>query len=160
MTDLFVATGHIHYSKSARLNAQTIVLTYQSNTHGYISNFLKRVVIQDVLAVAIGPVHGLILSQSRSLCDASMHTMYRCSEIHNPMLELTGNANKTSKQHCELGVARITRDLKDLQIIHIWFTENYSFLEKAELMFISTGLTAPQDSDTNCDKASETSAKI
>ena len=46
--------------------------------------------------------------------------MYRCAEIHNAMLELTGNANKTSEQYCELGDARITRDVKDFQIIHSW----------------------------------------
>ena len=29
MIDLFTATGHIHYSKSARLDLQTIALIYQ-----------------------------------------------------------------------------------------------------------------------------------
>ena len=57
MTDHFAATGHIHNSKSARLNLQTIALSNQNNTHGYISNFLKRVAIQYVLAVAIGPAY-------------------------------------------------------------------------------------------------------
>ena len=50
--------------------------------------------------------------------------------------------------------------MKDLQIIHSWFTENFPFPEKAELMFISMALTAPQHSDINCDKANEISAKI
>ena len=44
--------------------------------------------------------------------------MHRCAEIHNAMLELTENANKTSEQHCELRDARITRDVEDSQIIH------------------------------------------
>ena len=44
--------------------------------------------------------------------------MHQCAEIHDAMSELTGNANKTSEQHRELRVARITRDIKDLQIIH------------------------------------------
>ena len=43
-------------------------------------------------------------------------------------------------------VARIARDVKDLQIIHIWFTKNFPFPEKAGLMFISTAVTAPQHS--------------
>ena len=81
--------------------------------------------------------------------------MHRCAEIHNAMSELTGNANKTSEQHCELSVARITRDVKDLQIIHSWFTENYPFQEKVELMCISTGLIAPKDSDIISDRANE-----
>ena len=51
--------------------------------------------------------------------------MHRCAEIHNAMSELTENANKTSEQHLELGVARVARDVKDLQIIHSWLTENY-----------------------------------
>ena len=88
------------------------------------------------------------------------HTMHRCAEIHNAMLELTGNAYKTSEQHCKLRNARITRDVKNLQIIHSWFTENCSFLEKAELLCVSTGLTASQDSDINCDRANEIGVKI
>ena len=87
-------------------------------------------------------------------------TMHRCAEIHYTMLELTGNPSKISEQHCELGVARKTRDVRDLQIIHIWFTENYPYPEKTEHMFISTGLTAPQDSDINLVKASEIGTKI
>ena len=93
MIDLFTATGHINYSKSACLNLQTIALTYQNNIHGYILSFLKKLVIQYVLAVAIGPVYGLVLSQKWSLCDTLMHTMHPCVEIHNAMSELTGNAN-------------------------------------------------------------------
>ena len=46
------------------------------------------------------------------------YTMHRYAKIQTAMLELTGNANKTSEPHCELGVARITRDVKDLPIIH------------------------------------------
>ena len=65
--DLFTTAGHIHCSKSARLNLQIIALTSQNNIYGYISNSLKRLIIQDVLAVANGPVYGLVLSQSRSL---------------------------------------------------------------------------------------------
>ena len=160
MTDLFTASGHIHYSKKARLNLQTIALTYQNNIHGYISNLLKRLVIQYVLIVAVGPVYELVLSHSRFFCDALMHTMHPCAEIHNAISELTGNTNKTSEQHREQEVAKITRDMKDLQIIHSWFTENFPFPEKAELMFISTALTAPQHSDINCDKANEISVKI
>ena len=114
MIDLSTATGHIHYSESARLNLKTFALTYQNNIHGYISNLLKRLVIQYVLAVAVGPVYGLILLHSRSLCYTLMHTMYPCTELHNAMSELTRNANKTSEQYRELEVARITRDVKDL----------------------------------------------
>ena len=39
-------------------------------------------------------------------------------------------------------------------------TENFPFPEKAELMFISTALIAPQHSDINCDKANEISANV
>ena len=76
------------------------------------------------------------------------------------MSELTRNANKFSEQHRELGIARITRDVKDLQIIHSWFTENYPFSEKAKPMCVSSGLTAPQASDINCDKANKIGANI
>ena len=152
MFELFVAIGHMHCSKRVCLNIQTTAATYQNITHGYISNFLKGVAIQYELAVATRLFYGVILSQSRSLCSVSMHMMHRCAEIHNMMLQLTRNANKTSENHCELGVARITRDMKDLQTTHSWFTENYPFSEKAELIFISKGFTTPEDSDIGCDK--------
>ena len=86
--------------------------------------------------------------------------MHRCAEIHNAMLELTGNAYKTSEQQCKMRNARITRDAKNLQIIHSWFTENCSFLEKAEFLCVSTGLTASQESDINCDRANEIGVKM
>ena len=88
------------------------------------------------------------------------HTMHRCAEIHNAMLELTGNAYKTRMQYCKLGNARIIRDVKNLQTIHSLLTENFPFPEKAELLCISTGLTVPQDSDINCDRANEIGVKI
>ena len=56
------------------------------------------------------------MSQSRPLCDTLMHTMHPCAEIYNAVSELTGNTNKTSEQHRELEVARITSDVKDLHI--------------------------------------------
>ena len=62
-----------------------------------------------------------------------IHTMHPYAEIHNVMSELIGNVNKTSEQHRELGVARIARDVKDLQIIHSWFTENFHSQKKLNL---------------------------
>ena len=67
--------------------------------------------------------------------------MDRYAKIHNAIQELTGNVNKTSEQHREVGVATITGDVRDLLIIHSWFTENYPFPEKAELVCTSTGLS-------------------
>ena len=86
--------------------------------------------------------------------------MHRCAEIHNAMSETTGNVNKTSEEHRELIVATIRRDVKYLQITHGWFTENYPFPEKTELMFFSTRLTALQESDIYCDKTNKIGAKI
>ena len=82
-----------------------------------------------------------------------MHATYSCAEIHNATSEPTGNTNKTSEQHRELEVYRITRDVKNLQIIHSWFTENSPFPENPELIFSSMALTAPQHSNINCNKA-------
>ena len=45
---------------------------------------------------------------------------------------------------------RAVKDAKDL--IQSWFTENYLFPDKAELMCFFTSLTATQDSDVNCDR--------
>ena len=82
-----------------------------------------------------------------------MHAIYSCAEIHNATSEPTGNTNKTSEQHRELEVYRIKRDVKNLQIIHSWFTESSPFPENPELIFGSMAFTAPQHSNINCDKA-------
>ena len=61
MIDLFAATKLIHYCEKCSL-ISSILKTYQNNIYCYISSLLKRVVIQYVVAIAIGSVYGLILS--------------------------------------------------------------------------------------------------
>ena len=178
MIDLFAITGHIHYAKSARLYLQTMQdLTKQHpwsyikfaeegchsvrRSNRYWAGIWTDLVIEQVHMRALKSRGGVTRrsGMSGNVNLTWTHTMHRCAEIHNAMSELTGSANKTSEQHCELGVARITSDVKDLQIIYGWFTK-LSIPEKAELMCISTGLTAPQDSDINCDRVNEIGAKI
>ena len=56
MSDLFAATGHINYAKSARLYLQTMKDLPKQYPWLYISSLLKRVVIKYVVAIPIGPV--------------------------------------------------------------------------------------------------------
>ena len=78
-----------------------------------------------------------------SLCDAClsvmtlMHMMHPCAEIHNAMSELTGSANKTSEQHLELEVARITRDLRK---VDSYLQKTFLSQKKPSLFYLSLRL--------------------
>ena len=126
MIDLFSATWHIHYAKSARLYLQTMQDLPQQYpwlhikfadegchfincTNPYWAGIWTDLVIWKVLMRAFKSqrdvTRGKVMSENVNLKWA--HTMYRCTEIYNTISELTGNTNKTSEQHCEQGNTRI-----------------------------------------------------
>ena len=80
--------------------------------------------------------------------------MHRCADIHNGMSNLTSLLHKTSEQHVELGVSRINRDNADLQKVIGWFECHNPFdLHDHSLRSLSTGLTATEDNNLDCDEA-------
>ena len=57
------------------------------------------------------------------------------------------------KQYTRLYIKFAERAVKDAKdLIQSWFTENYLFPDKAELMCFFASLTATQDSDVNYDR--------
>ena len=126
MLNLFAATGHINYGKSARLYLQMINdlpstfpdLHEQFTHNGY--HVVRRsdrfwngiwtdLSIEQVLMRSLKTRGGL--TRGRGITENVMltwvHTMHVCTSIHGAMTTLTGNTHKTSNQHAELGRSRM-----------------------------------------------------
>ena len=70
------------------------------------------------------------------------------------MTELTKNQHKTSEQHVDFGCSRMKRDNEDLEKLKVWLKRNNPFIEQEpSLKSISTGLTASEANQINCDDA-------
>lgn len=172
MINLFAATAHIHYAKSARLHLQNMLNLNESHpwvhdqfTKGFHTirrsdkfwaGLWSDLIIEQVMMRSIKSSGGLtrgrgIAESTRQLWLGSIH---RSADIHNAMTKLTGACRKTSEQHVELTSSRMKRDTKDCQTVKDWF-DNHEPFDKNEpqLKSLSTGLTAPEQID--CDKVEE-----
>ena len=180
MLNLFAATGHINYAKSARLYLQMMAnlpSTFPDlhnkfsrdgyhvvrRSHRFWSGLWTDLTIEQVLMRSLKTRGGLTRGRgmSENVMLTWIHTMHICGQIHIAMTELTGNYHKTSNQHAELGINRIKRDNEDLEKIKLWleahdpFDENEPFLKS-----ISTGLTATEEDGINCDVAEKVGQEI
>ena len=175
MLNLFAATGHIHYAKSARL--------YLQNMHNLENNFpwvhtkfsnegfhtVRRssrfwaglwtdLTIKQVLMRSIKSRGGLtrgrgVTESVRTLWTNSTH---RVSGIHEAMTTLTGAKHKTSVQHAEMSESRVRKDNNTLQQLKAWFDINNPFeMRYPELRSLSTDLVATKEDKINCDEAEE-----
>ena len=162
LLNLFTASGHLHYAKSARLYLQNMrmlghehsdlnKLYYVEGFHvvqrlSHVFNgFSRDLVIEQVLMAALKGGGGL--THGRGLSESVRHIwvfmMHHCANLYNAMSRLTGKKLKTSLQHVHLSTARREKDSKDLVKFIQWFDVNNPFdLEVHELMSLSTGLTA------------------
>ena len=84
--------------------------------------------------------------------------MHRCSQVHESMTRFTELQHTTSDQHVEMGKSRVQGDIEDLTKINQWFDIYDPFFDKDSLHCISSGLTAPNESDINCDQMEEVGA--
>ena len=136
MLNLFAATGHINYAKSARLYLQLMIDL--PNTHPWLYQKLSvegHHVIRRTDKFWAGLWPDLVIEQvlMRSL--------------------------KTSDQHEELGKSRIHRDFEDMQKILEWLDISNPFdSTRQTLQSLSSGLVA--DETINCDNAEEVGMKI
>jgi len=180
MLNLFAATGHIHYAKSARLYLQQMrdlpndyPWLYKSFTeHGYhtIRRSDRRwaglwtdLVIEQVMMRSIKSLGGL--TRGRGITEGVrhmwIHSMHRCASIHNAMTTLTNLHFNSSEQHVELGTARRNRDYNDLTLIANWLDQHNPFdFDNLKLRSLSTGITAEDGDGINCDLAEESGEAI
>ena len=179
MINLFEASGHIHYAKSARIHLQNMLdlgtrfprvysccinngypTVRRSDRFwaGLWSDLIIEQCLMRTLKSRGGLTHGRRVTESvRHLWISSMH---RCARIHEAMGSLTNQKQRTLEQHTELGKSRISRDNKYLEEVIKWFDSHETFdPSEHNLKSISSGITAVTD-EINCDNAKEVGEMI
>ena len=173
MLNLFAATGHSNYAKSARLYLQmmkelptTFPDLYEQFTHNgyhtvrrsnrFWSGIWTDLAIEQALMRSLKTRGGLTRGRgmTENVILIWVHTMHACAQVHNAMTQLTGNHHKTSNPDAELGASRIKRDNEDLENIKLWIENHNPFDDNEPLLRnIATGITATEGDGINCDEA-------
>ena len=132
MLNLFAATGHVYYAKSARLYLQQMLklpkehpwLYKQFVEFGY--HTIRRtecggglspdLVIEQAMMRSLKSRGGLTRGRgfTESVRNLWVLTVHRCAEVHGAMSTLTRLTLGSSEQHIELSAARKSRDFSDL----------------------------------------------
>ena len=174
MLNLFAATGHCHYAKSARLYLQ--MMLDLPHTHPWLYNKFQAgfntvrrsdrfwaglstdLAIEQVMMKAVkgrgGLTHGRGMTDSvRSLW---IHSLHQSASVHAALSHLTCANEAVSLSHPELGKGRSSRDFSDLNKILNWFAAHNPFaVDDGKLRSISTGFVAADEDGVNCDLAEE-----
>ena len=168
MLNLFAATGHINYARSARLCVQQMRKLPQ--THPWLhSQFLNGfhtvhrtsknwtgiwtdLAIEQTLMRSIKSSGGL--TGSRGMTESVRHTwvlsLGEVAMVHDAMLTLTGAATKTSEQHQDMGKSRTKQDFHDCLRFLDWLAVRNPFLvSDSNLHSLSTGLVSTQGKMTS-----------
>ena len=146
MLNLFAATGHLHYAKSARMYLQQMLdlpfkyrnLHRQFVEHGY---FTKRrsdrlwaglwsdLVIEQVMMRSVKGRGGL--TRRRGFSESTrlqwVLTAHECAVIHETMTSITSLHLISSKQHTEMGKERRKTDQTDEKKVSSWIQNHNSF---------------------------------
>ena len=180
MLNLFAATGHINYAKSARLYLQLMqelqtdhpwlyhCFTEQGfhtvrRSNRFWAGIWTDLTIEQVMMRSIKSRGGL--TRGRGVTETVhlqwIYSMHKCAGIHDAMTSMTNAKHQTSEQHMELGTSRSNRDFADLHNVQEWFNQHEPFdLNELRLRSLSSGLTASHGDGVNCDKTEEVGAHI
>ena len=180
MINLFAATGHLNYAKSARLYLQTMLklhieypwLYKMFAVHGYHTvrrsdlfwgGLWTDLIVEQVLMRSLKSRGGLTRGRgiTESVRTQWINSMHRCASVHNAMINLTNSKHQTSYQHVELSDSRVKRDNLDLEKLMQWFTKHDPFdINEPSLKGLATGLLALDDDNVNCDECESIGAAI
>ena len=161
MINLFAATGHIHYAKSARLHLKQMrdlhinfpwvytcftengYHTVRRSDH-YWAGLWTDLIIEQVMMRSLKSRGGL--SRGRGITESVrllwLGSMHRCAGVHDAMTTLTKLKLRTSEQHVELTTSRSKRDNSDIDVLLTWFNTNDPFYNNLIfLRCLSSGLT-------------------
>lgn len=179
MLNLFAATGHVNYAKSARLYLQqmrelptdhpSVYQYFEQGHHAvrrssrYWAGLWTDLVIEQVMMRSIKSRGGL--TRGRGMTESVrlqwVSSLHKCAGIHDAMTTATNLKHKTSMQHIELGISRCKRDFEDLCKIKVWFSQHEPFsMNEGRLRSLSSGLTATDDDGINCHRTEEVGAEI
>ena len=146
MLNLFAATRHIHYAKSARLYLQkmTDLPTKHPELHQqfceYSSHAIRRterswaglfsdLVIEQVMMRSIKSSGGL--TRGRGFNETTRNqwvlTAHQCAAINESMSQLTNAQHTSSDQHIDKSDARISRDSSDFEKVYKWLVDHNPF---------------------------------
>ena len=173
MMNLFTATGHFHYAKSARFYLQQMLdlpskhpeIYASFKDHGYHAirrsdrrwaGLWSDFVIEQVMMRSIK-------SRGRGFEESTrnqwVHTAHHCTVIHQAMSSVTNVTSKSSEQHEELGKSRLCRDASDLAAIQNWFVVNNPSDDSiADFKSLSTGVC--DNGTINCDSTEKIGKEI
>jgi len=179
MLNLFAATGHSNYAKSARLYLQ--MMTKLPETHPWLYEmFLQHgfhsvrrsgrywaglstdLLIEQTMMRSLKSRGGLTRGSGfeESVRMVWVLTMHQCASIHLAMSTLTG-LESANQQHADVGISRATRDCRDLKKVLDWLEINNPFFSGNDcLRSLSSGLVAGDDDNINCDSAEEVGEAI
>ena len=179
LLNLFAATGHIHYAKSARLYVQemrklpsTHPWLHQKFVEGYHTvrrsdrlwaGLWTDIVIEQVLMRSLKSRGGLTRGRgmTESVRQQWVYIMHACAAIHDAMTSLTGKHHTTSHQHVEFGEARRQHDLRDMNKFLDWFRSYDPFDDNVpQLRSLASGLAASEGDGINCDEAEKVGSEI
>ena len=173
MLNLFAATGHLNYAKCARLHLQQMrnlktshPLVYKCfmekgyhcvrRSDRYWAGLWTDLIIEQVMMRSLKTRGGI--TRGGGMTDSVrlvwVGSMHRRAGIHDAMSTLTNLKRHTSEQHVELTSSRRERDMKSMWKVLAWFDAHDPFLPMVEeLRSLSTGLTALDNDNINCDDA-------
>ena len=180
MLNLFAATGHIHFAKSARLYVQMMRKLPQTHPSLYQQFMEKQHTVKRTeknfnglwtdLAIEQTLIHSIKsrggLTEGRGMTESVRHlwvlSLNYMASIHEAMMQLSKAQIVSSEQHAELGTSRRKQDYEDCEKLLAWLTTKNPFLvSDPKLLSLSNGLVSVvgQD-DVNCDKTEEIGQSI
>ena len=180
MLNLFAATAHINYAKSARLylqKMQSLQFDHPSLYEKYCKfgyHCIRRsdrfwadlwpdLVIERCMMRALKSRGGLIHGRGMATRtrDLWVSTMHECATVHAAMGMATNQHHTTSQQHIECGGARQVRDARDLKVIIEQPRQFNPFIcQDSRLRCIFTGAVADESDGIDCDDAEHIGMKI
>ena len=164
LLNLFAATCHIHYAKSARLYVQEmrkLPSTHPWLHHTFVEGYhtvrmserlwaglWTDIVIEQVLMRSLKSrgSHTRGRGMTESVRQPWVYSMHGCAAIHDAMTSLTGSITLPVISIVEFGEARRQHDLRDMN--------------KSQLRSLVSGLASSEGDGINCDETEKVGSEI
>ena len=180
MINLFAATGHINYAKSARIYIQEMEMLsetypwlfdqFQNGLHAVKrtkknwNGLWTDLVIEQTMMRSLKTRGGL--TRGRGFTDTVRHlwvlSLNFSAAVHDNITSLSGSTINSSEQHAEMGFSRRVSDFSDFKKFKVWFEHRnpFSFAD-SNLYSLSTGVISINGQDeVNCENAEIIGRKI
>ena len=180
MLNLFAATGHINYAKSARFYVQQmqelpdmhpwLYNCFINGSHAVRrsnrnwSGLWSDQVIEQTLMRSIKCQDGL--TRGRGMTDSVRHlwvlSLNHSATVHQTMMELSGVTYRSSEQDVDMGKSRRKHDFQDYKKFKEWLEQHnpYTYVDE-HLHSLSSGwISVSGQDEVNCEKSEELGAII